>query len=415
MKILHICDWYRPFGGAEKLLFGKLKLLEDAGHKNIIVANQYPSQQKTNARSEFFIQNLEINFAALPRWDIFFSMVKTLQNVLKEIVQSHKPDVIHINNLQNPFAIRALTQSGPTVRSIHDPRLYCFTDWRLLPNKDICPHPLGRFCITEKCLAWNFLCMSNAEKQAPFRLLNLREHKKVNILLAESRAVHDCLTQNGFPDSQICMLPNFTERKGTWEEVVAFTKRYHQPNERTVVFVGRASYEKGIDYLVEAMALVPKPWKLILVTGGEYLSKVREKIKSLWMEDSVELPGVLDYETTRTYYARADVVVVPSVWLESFCLVGLEAMANGKPVVAFRTGGIPDWLDDGQTGFLAAVKDVQELAAKIATLLSDRELAQKMGRKGYERVSTVFTKENYLNSLIKIYDSAIVKWKVAHG
>jgi len=415
MKILHACDWYRPFGGAERLLLGTLEALEAAGHENIIIANQFDSQAKTGQRAEDFLPSFEANFAILPSWRTVGKMFRNLRRDVEKIILRHRPDVIHVHNLQNPFALRTLSRCCPTVRSIHDPRLYCFTDWKLLPDKRICPHPFGRPCLTNGCLSLNVFKMSNFAKQVPFRLLHFREHRKVDVLIAESHAVHDCLNQNGFPDSQLALLPNYTETKGSWEEVAAFNKRYHRSNERVVVFVGRASYEKGMDALVEAMVLIPKPWKLILVTGGEYLSTILEKIKSLGIEDSVEMPGILDYETTRTYYARADVVVVPSVWMESFCLVGLEAMANGKPVVAFRTGGIPDWLDDGETGFLAPFKDVRILAAKIQKLLENRVLAEAMGRKGYERVSEVFTKEKYLSFLLQIYDSAIAKRRAVHG
>ena len=409
MKILHVCDWYRPFGGAEKLLFGMLDLLEGAGHENYIIANDVPTQIRTNQRPEYFLENLEMDFGALPRRRIFLKNVKTLQENLESVIQKHDPDVIHIHSLQNSFALQVLTKKYPSVRSIHDPRLYCFTNWRLLPNKEVCPYPLGRACLTKGCLSWNFLNLSKTAKEAPFRIRHLRENRKVDILIAESHAVFDCLSQNGFPRDRIEILPNLTEKKGPFEDVMAFNKLYHNPKERTVVFVGRASYEKGIDYLLGAMALVPKPWKLILVTGGEYLSSVRERIKSLGIEDSVEMPGVLDYEATRTYYARADIVVVPSIWIESFCLVGLEAMANGKPVVAFNIGGIPDWLEDGKTGFLAEKRNVGDLADKIRILFDDSKLAESMGRNGYERASTVFSKERYLTGLEDIYKKAIDK------
>lgn len=407
MKILHVCDWYRPFGGAERLLLGTLELLESAGHQNIIITSDHPSQMRTGKRLEYFLSNLEINFALLPRWRIFARNMKQLQKNIEAIIQEHKPDIIHIHNLQNPYVIQILTPLAPTVRSVHDPRLYCFTNWRLLPNGEICPHPLGRACLKEKCLSWNFLRLSNTEKWAPFKLFHLRENKKIDLLIAESHAVEACLRQNGFSDSQITLLPNYTEKKGDWHQIEAFNRRYHVPGQRVVVFVGRASYEKGIEPLVEAMALIPRPWKLILVTGGEYLGRVREKIKALNLEDAVEIPGVHDYETTRTYYARSDVVVVPSVWMESFCLVGLEAMANGKPVVAFRAGGIPDWLIDNETGFLAPVRDVKALAGKIQTLLDNEQLAREMGRRGYERAAKVFSKEQYLSALEEIFQKAI--------
>ena len=90
-------------------------------------------------------------------------------------------------------------------------------------------------------------------------------------------------------------------------------------------------------------------------------------------------------------------------------------MANGKPVVAFRTGGIPDWLDDGRTGLLAPLKDVAALARNIARLLGDPALARKMGRAGYDRVVRDFNSELYLKRLLRIYGTALEKRNVTTG
>ncbi len=414
MKVLHVLDWYRPFGGAERLLFSMLEALESAGHENVVIAKDTPGQMRTTCRPEHFLENLEADYASVPAlsWLRRTEWVDRLQGEIAEIIRLERPEVAHVHNLQNPFVLKALTRDLPTVRSVHDPRLYCFTNWRLLPDKSICPHALGSRCVTEGCLPKNPFSSHRLVKEAPYRLMHLRAHRDVDVLIAESRATYECYRQNGFPAEQIALLPNMTQVLGSWEDVVRFNERYHDPTGRTVLYVGRASYEKGIDHLVDAMAHVPKPWRLILVTGGPHLAAVRGRIRELGLEDSVELPGVLSYEETRTYYARADVVVFPSVWIESFGLVGLEAMANGKPVAAFRTGGIPDWLDDGRTGLLAPLGDVLALASKIGRLLDDPALARRMGRAGYDRVTRDFNAARYLEGLLKIYEAALEKRSV---
>ena len=145
------------------------------------------------------------------------------------------------------------------------------------------------------------------------------------------------------------------------------------------------------------------------------MSDIYDKIKKLGLSDRVEVPGIQSYEKTRDYYAMADVVVVPSVWIESFCLVGIEAMANAKPVAAFRTGGIPDWLVDGETGLLAECRNVRDLADKIELMLKDKEKAKRYGIAGFERVQEKYTKDVYIPRLINIYKSAMEAKKGSQG
>lgn len=407
MKVLHVVELYRPLGGAERLLFGTLDLLDKAGHENIVVADGHQGQTRSGRWAEHFVEGLELGPLASPLSVLGVSpWIRRLRSELREIVEKHRPDVAHVRNMQNPFVVEALTEALPTVRSIHDPRLTCFTDWRLLPDRSVCTKPLGRACVTEGCLPWNPLSPTTLVGRVPLRLRHLAAHREVDVLVAESRAVKESLVLNGFSPERIALLPNMTQGRGTWEEVSAYNAARMRPGSRTVLFVGRASYEKGIDALVEAMALVRRPWKLVLVTGGEYMAKVRARVRALGIEDSVEFPGILDYEATRERYAEADVVAFPSVWMESFGLVGLEAMANGKPVVGFRTGGVPDWLADGETGLLAELGDVAGFAERLGRLLDDPALAARFGRAGLERAARDFDGGTYLRRLLGVYEQA---------
>jgi glycosyltransferase involved in cell wall biosynthesis len=80
-------------------------------------------------------------------------------------------------------------------------------------------------------------------------------------------------------------------------------------------------------------------------------------------------------------------------------MIGLEAMHHGRPVVAFRVGGIPDWLEDHVTGLLVPEQDVDGLARSVEQLLMDTELAERLGRKAYERVRDRFSFDEYVTKL----------------
>ncbi len=407
MKILHICDHYRPIGGAEKLLFDTLEALENNPNiENVIAMHDYPENKTTGARKEYIINDLDIQPISWNLIDYLIRGIKSKKS-LRSIIETEKPDVIHIHNLQNPFIISESIRKTPTVRSVHDPRLYCFNNWRILrKDKKICPYPLGIRCVTEGCLWSELLRFSFEGRCAIPKYFSYLLHRKIDKLIVESEAMNACVLQNGYKKEQIAFLPNFT-KTFNFDDVMHRSEKYGNPEENSILFVGRASFEKGIDYLLEAVARINIPFKLYLVTGGPAMPEVYSKIQQLSLSAKVEVLGILPYEKTRDCYAMADVVVVPSVWIESFCLVGIEAMANAKPIVAFHTGGIPDWLIDGKTGYLAECRNIEDLAHKIEAILQDRIKAKEMGINGYWRVHEKYNIETYLAGIMSIYINAI--------
>jgi glycosyltransferase involved in cell wall biosynthesis len=92
-----------------------------------------------------------------------------------------------------------------------------------------------------------------------------------------------------------------------------------------------------------------------------------------------------------------------SHWEEIFCWTITEAMACGKPVVATRVGGIPELVQDGETGFLVPRGDVAAVAARILTLLGDVELRQRMGRAARQIAETKFNLKRNVAKLLEFY------------
>ena len=96
--------------------------------------------------------------------------------------------------------------------------------------------------------------------------------------------------------------------------------------------------------------------------------------------------GPVGHDKLPLYYNAADVCVVPSYY-ESFCLVALEAMACGTPVVASQVGGLSVTVRDGETGYLIPRPCPQPFAERVAALLADEDLRQSFGRTATEAVS----------------------------
>jgi glycosyltransferase involved in cell wall biosynthesis len=269
---------------------------------------------------------------------------------------------------------------------------------------------MGAACLREGCISRK-KPETVHEKIAPWTWKHLQVHRKMPVFIMESRATIECLKQNGIQEEQIEWIPNFTPIRSR-EKIEARVNELYEPDENHILMVGRASPEKGFDLMLDAMPYIKTPnAKLHLVTGGPHYEEIERRVKEdSRLRASVVLEGILSYEKTALKYAMADLVVIPSVWMETFCLVGLEAMAYMKPVVGARVGGIKDWLLDGVTGYHFEMGNPRDLASKVDRLLSDKRQAQQMGARGYERVVEYYGADLYLSRLLGAYEKAKRVW-----
>ena len=125
----------------------------------------------------------------------------------------------------------------------------------------------------------------------------------------------------------------------------------------------------------------------------------------------VAFAGWLSPEQLAHELAEASVVAIPSLWPEPFGLVGVEAFAAGRPVVASATGGIEDWLDHGRNGLCVPPGDVEALASALTELLADPARQQAMGEAGRISVSERFTEQRHVTALLEAYETAKQRWK----
>ena len=165
------------------------------------------------------------------------------------------------------------------------------------------------------------------------------------------------------------------------------------PCARMLLFVGRIEPLKGLDVLIEALALLRQqgvleqyPFCLAVIGGepdvsAEKMSAEMARIQALrqqhGLQDMVAFLGMRSQDTLPYYYSAAEAVVVPSQY-ESFGMVALEALACGTPVVASQVGGLAYLVQDGVTGFTVPVDEPAALAERLAQLLSDPALRQRM-------------------------------------
>ena len=213
----------------------------------------------------------------------------------------------------------------------------------------------------------------------------------------------------GFP-------PETTLVHYTGVDVDFFSPDARVPRSPVVLFVGRLVPVKGCEYLIRAMSDIQEvapDAKLVIIGDGRLRSELeRQAVTSL---RNFAFLGVQDPVGVRTWMNRATVFCVPSVSVESgategFGMVFAEAEAMGLPVVSFASGGIPEAVADGETGFLVSERDWQALGGKILLLLRNRDLWTQFSMAGIFRTRTMFNIRKQSVALEDIYQQVLREW-----
>ena len=198
------------------------------------------------------------------------------------------------------------------------------------------------------------------------------------------------------------------------------------PQKPSVVFVGRITRQKGLPYLLRAARLLPPDVQLVLCAGAPDTPEILAEVQALVTELQAERGGVvwldklLSQHDLSAILTQATTFVCPSVY-EPLGIVNLEAMACAAPVVGTATGGIPEVVDDGVTGRLVPIdqlddgtgtpvdpdKFVADLAAALTEVVSDPVTAQRMGEAGRLRAERDFSWTSIAERTREIYASLV--------
>ncbi|MDP8257706.1 MAG: glycosyltransferase family 4 protein [Candidatus Alcyoniella australis] len=233
----------------------------------------------------------------------------------------------------------------------------------------------------------------NAVRAAAFR--------KADGVFAISEFTEEMIRSVGVDQQRLCMTycgvdpQAFTPEAGAGEVLA----RHGLEGKRVVVSISRLIRRKGMDKALHAFGRVLErvPDAIYLIVGrGPYEKDLRKIVAERKLEQHVVFAGFVPDEELPQYYNASELFLlpcreVPGGDVEGFGIVFLEANACIKPVVAGRSGGVVDAVEDGVSGILVDPLDEQQIADAVVKLLQDRELAATMGRQGRERVLEKFT------------------------
>ena len=211
-------------------------------------------------------------------------------------------------------------------------------------------------------------------------------------------------------------------------ETSALTSRGIDPDAPTIVFVGRITRQKGLPYFLRAVRELPADYQVVLCAGAPDTPEIAAEVDGLVGELHAERGNVhlitemLPRHELTQILTHATTFVCPSVY-EPLGIVNLEAMACGTPVVASATGGIPEVVADGETGYLVQLEQVTDgtgtpvdpdryvadLTAALVTMVSDPERAREMGEASRRRAAEHFSWTSIAERTLEVYRTVIAQ------
>jgi glycosyltransferase involved in cell wall biosynthesis len=237
-------------------------------------------------------------------------------------------------------------------------------------------------------------------------------------VISVCEAEYNLLRELGLNEKKLHLIYN-----GVKEPILDPTKsmelaeRFHL-NPETQIILGtaaRLNEAKGLTYLLKAFAaLTPSPsptgrgekeLRLVIAGTGELEASLKQEAQDLGISDRVVFTGYLD--DLPNLMQLFDIFVLPSLQ-EACSLACAEAMSQAKPVVGTCVGGIAEQVSDRQTGFIVMPRNPDDLAAKLAELINDRELRDRFAESGYVRYRELFSSEIMLTKTSNLYNFLIL-------
>lgn len=388
MRVLQVHNFYRIKGGECGVVELENKLLTEAGHE---VVPYYKNSQH--------IDRLSVIKRIRSFLDIPYN-----QEIYQDVIErfSHdKPDVAHVHNvfpLISPSVYSALYDLGiPIVQTVHNFRFLCpngvfFTDGNICEE---CQEKGYFSAVRKKCVRNNY-GVSALYASAVSRLWKSGVMPGYfGQLIALNRFFAKKLSEAGIPEEKISICGNFITP-------LDFKPVDKQPY---ILYLGRLSPEKGIQTLLEAMALNGDVTLKIAGSGPDesfLCHEVERRFKG-----RVHLLGHVSGDEKNMLIAQAQCMIVPSEWYENFPISVVEAMSFGTPVIASDTGGLSDMVKHNETGLLFTPGDSEQLAGCIHKMLSNPEKLIEMSERAREYAKVEFGAKLHLGRLLDIYQRAM--------
>lgn len=406
MKVLQINNIHYRRGGADIVYLNTGRLLESYGHK-VFYFSQENAKNENTTSNEYFLK--EINYfdksilsklVSIPR---FFYSIEAKNNLTK-LISDLKPDVAHIHLYKGtltPSILQVLkTHAVPIIITLHDHGLLCPHNSMLDGKMNICTRcvndsPLN--CITNKCNRNNLMLSTVSCLEYIFHKTFFPFEKYFNKIIAVSKFGQKMHMDSGQFSKKVDHLYNFYPDLNQTE--------INSKKGKYILYFGRLSAEKGVETLFAAWLQEERRLNLKIVGTGELYEELNKIVIG---NSSIEMLGFKSGDELKTLIQEASFIIVPSEWYENNPLTIIEAYANGKPVIGSNIGGIPEIINDEETGFLFEMGSVNDLSDKITKAETiDEEEYYRLSTNARKFADEHFSEESHYNALMSLYNNLI--------
>ena len=409
MRILLLNDRIPPEGrgGAESVLWRLARGLAAAGQETHVIATT-PEASFEEIRDG--IPTYHIHAGYPERFRAWLSLwnpqtVGAFQELLRRI----KPDVVNAHNIHYLLSYHTLKlarQAGcGVVFSAHDAMTFAYGKLPHTFSPDG-PELLGS---GDYRLPRGYNLRRNRFRYNPFRDAIIRRclARYAHIRTVPSQALADAFADNDMPPVDVAHNGIDLDDWSPVEEsiVEGLRQRLDLVGKRVILIAGRLTREKGLRQILLALNYLrdnlPET-RLLVLTSRDIEAQIAAEFAPF-----IHIGGWLEREELRAAYQMADVVAVPSIYVDPFPTVVLEAMAVGKPVVATAFGGAREAVVDGETGYIVNPFDTGAVSDRLTRLLMDDDLNRRMGLLGRERIAKQFSLDGQARRMVTLYERAL--------
>ena len=381
MKVLFVHNEYQWKGGEDVVLSLEMNMLR----KNNIIAQS------------IVLNNSVIN-SPMKKFATFFTAIYSFQSrkLIYDAIVTHKPDVIPVHNFFPLFSPSiydvAKRFNIPVVQTLHNYRISCPGALFLRSGK-VCEKCIGgnfTYSIIHKCYKGSYFgSMSLAALDFVHKRIDTW-NKKIDRIICLTEFSKKKFVQFGLKESKIRVKPNFVDISADYDNSML--------RDNVGLFVGRISYEKGIELLLKVHDKLNG--KVIIVGDGPLI----EKLKGL--NNFI----VLGSKTSQEVYclmSKASFLIFPSIWYEGFPMTIVESFAHKLPVVASKLGAMEEIVSNQNTGLHFDVNNLDDMVTRVNWAFDNYLEMRAYGENAYMEYQNRFTSDINYQTLVSIYEEVI--------